>query len=53
MELDAFQSENVDPRPEDGALQDHRLVLDFEWPHEGGVLPLRAVYPDSYPFLRP
>lgn len=53
MELDAFKAESVDPRLDHDALQDRRLILDFEWPHEGDVLSLRAVYPDSYPFLRP
>lgn len=53
MELDAFKAESVDPRLDLDALQDRRLILDFEWPHEGDVLSLRAVYPDSYPFLRP
>jgi ubiquitin-protein ligase len=53
MELDAFKAENIDSRLDNDALQDRRLILDFEWPHEGAVLSLRAVYPDSYPFLRP
>lgn len=53
MELDAFMAANVEPRVNPDALQDRRLILDFEWPHEGGFLSLRAMYPDSYPFLRP
>ncbi|MGY4498051.1 hypothetical protein ACVWYH_001982 [Bradyrhizobium sp. GM24.11] len=53
MELDAFMAANVEPRVDPDALQDRRLILDFEWPHEGGFLSLRAMYPDSYPFLRP
>ncbi|MCA6115262.1 hypothetical protein J6524_10190 [Bradyrhizobium sp. WSM 1738] len=53
IELDAFEAEDVEPRVDSDALQDHRLILNFEWPHEGDVLSLRAVYPDSYPFLRP
>jgi hypothetical protein len=52
-ELDAFSAEGVNPTVDEGALQDGRLVLDFQWPFDGSVLPLRAVYPDSFPFLRP
>jgi hypothetical protein len=52
-ELDAFKAENVVAVTDSVALQDGRLVIDFQWPHEGSLLPLRAVYPDSYPFLRP
>jgi hypothetical protein len=52
-ELDAFSAEGVDPTVDKDALQDGRLILDFQWPYEESALPLRAVYPDSYPFLRP
>ncbi|MGY4426083.1 hypothetical protein ACVWY2_008532 [Bradyrhizobium sp. JR6.1] len=53
MELDAFRAESVEPHLDKGALQDGRLVFDFEWPREGDILPLRAVYPDGYAILRP
>jgi hypothetical protein len=27
--------------------------LSFEWPLDDKLIPLQAIYPDSYPFLRP
>jgi len=52
-ELKAFQDANVQPVVEPNALAQGVLVVDFEWPYEGKTLPLRAIYPDGYPYLRP
>ena len=52
-ELDEFQKANVHPSINDDALVQGRLDLSFEWPLDDKLIPLRAIYPDSYPFLRP
>jgi ubiquitin-protein ligase len=52
-ELNSFKDANIQPVLEPTALARGILVVDFEWPYEGKTLPLRAIYPDSYPYLRP
>jgi hypothetical protein len=52
-EKNAFAEANIDPLIDDEALADGRLELSFEWPLGDRLIPLRAAYPDSYPFLRP
>jgi hypothetical protein len=52
-ELDAFAAAGVDPQIDTNALAGGRLELSFEWPLGDKRIPLRAVYPDSYPRLRP
>lgn len=52
-ELDAFAAAGVVPSINQDALADGRLELNFEWRLDNKLLPLRAAYPDSYPFLRP
>jgi ubiquitin-protein ligase len=52
-ELKAFKDANVQPVVEPNALAQGILIVDFEWPYEGRTLPLRAIYPDGYPYLRP
>lgn len=39
----------VDPH----ALSNGVLIVQFDWPQDGGVIPLKAVYPDSFPRFRP
>jgi hypothetical protein len=52
-ELNAFAGAGVTPQIDQHALADGWLELSFAWPLDGKVIPLRAVYPDSYPHLRP
>jgi ubiquitin-protein ligase len=52
-EMDAFAKAKVAPSIDQDALVEGRLELSFEWPLNDRLIPLRAVYPDSYPFLRP
>lgn len=35
------------------ALKEGVLILEFEWPLEDRAVPLRAIFPDSYPRFRP
>jgi hypothetical protein len=35
------------------ALDKGVLILEFDWPLDGRSIPLRAIYPDSFPRLRP
>lgn len=54
FELDALQSSGISPRVDADALQSGRLVLEFEWPLDAKVtVRLRAVYPDTFPHMRP
>lgn len=52
-ELDAFAAVGVTPQIDSNALASGRLELSFEWPLGDKRIPLRAIYPDSYPNLRP
>lgn len=52
-ELDALRKAGVVPVPDHEALAKGVLVLDITWPLGGREVPLRAVYPDSFPHLRP
>jgi ThiF family len=52
-ELDAFAEAKVTPQIDRKALADERLELSFEWPLGDKRIPLRAIYPDGYPNLRP
>lgn len=40
-------------RIDKAALDKGRLVVEFIWPLEGREVELRAIYPDTYPRLRP
>ncbi|WP_024509973.1 ThiF family adenylyltransferase [Bradyrhizobium sp. ARR65] len=51
--MDAFAQAEVTPKVDQRALADGRLELSFEWPLSDKRVPLRAIYPDSYPHLRP
>jgi hypothetical protein len=51
--MDAFKAANVDPVVDQAALEKGQLVLNFDWPLDDKVIPLKALYPDGYPFLRP
>lgn len=52
-EMEEFRRANVHPTIDDEALAQGRLELTFVWPLDGKLIPLRAIYTDSYPFLRP
>ncbi|WP_377829264.1 ThiF family adenylyltransferase [Bradyrhizobium lupini] len=52
-ELDAFAEAEIAPSIDPKALASGRLDLSFEWPMGDKRIPLRAIYPDSYPRLRP
>lgn len=52
-ELNSYEQAGVKPVVETAALAQGILIIDFDWPYEGKVLPLRAIYPDGYPYLRP
>ena len=38
---------------DDEALAKGALIVEFDWPLDGQTVPLRAIYPDSFPRLRP
>lgn len=40
-------------RIDEDALRAGRLEVEFEWPLDGNRVPLKAIYPDSFPRLRP
>lgn len=40
-------------RVDQEALAKGVLIVEFDWPLEGGPIPLRVTYPDSFPRLRP
>jgi hypothetical protein len=48
-----FAKANVIPEVDQTALTAGRLEIAFDWPLGDKVVPLRVVYPDSYPRLRP
>jgi hypothetical protein len=52
-EMDAFAEAKVALSIDKDTLADGRLELSFEWPLDDKLIPLRVVYPDGYPFLRP
>jgi ubiquitin-protein ligase len=52
-EKDAFAEAKITPRIDQNALAEGRLELSFDWPLGDKVIPLRAIYPDSYPHVRP
>ncbi|WOH63856.1 ThiF family adenylyltransferase [Bradyrhizobium sp. BWA-3-5] len=52
-EMDAFAEAEVTPQVDQKALAHGRLELSFEWPLSDKRIPLRALYPDGYPHLRP
>ncbi|RWI85436.1 MAG: hypothetical protein EOR22_31075 [Mesorhizobium sp.] len=56
----AFELDDLEPIVRDSlyidedALASGVLSLSFEWPlRDGNIVPLRAEFPDSYPFVRP
>lgn len=53
-ELDALQAAGISPDIDPEALKHSLLVLTFDWPIGDEVtLKLQAVYPDSFPHVRP
>lgn len=53
-ELDALVSGGIAPDVDIDALKAGRLDLTFDWPLDGDTnIRLRAVYPDSFPHMRP
>jgi hypothetical protein len=52
-ETDAFAEANISPEIDQDALAEGRLELRFKWPLGERIIPLRAIYPDGYPHLRP
>lgn len=40
-------------RIDEDALEQGRLIVEFDWPLDGRLIALRAIYPDTYPRLRP
>lgn len=54
FELDALRRAGIHPEIDDAALANGRLVLDLSWRLDDQVtLRLRAIYPDSFPHMRP
>ncbi|MDB5479097.1 MAG: hypothetical protein JWO83_150 [Caulobacteraceae bacterium] len=53
FELDELAAAGAKVAIHPGPLADGLLVLDLLWPRPAGVLNLRAVYPESFPFFRP
>ena len=53
-EIDALKFRGVDPAINSVALANGRLALELDWPlSDGTVAELLAIYPDSYPHIRP
>lgn len=53
-ELEALKRAGVTPDIDPDALARGRLVLSFDWPLDAKTtLRLKAIYPDSFPHLRP
>lgn len=52
-ELESYRRAGATPTIESAALAQGVLIIDFDWPFDGRALPLRAIYPDGYPYLRP
>ena len=53
-ELDALQRAGIEPTIDPDAWKDRRLTLIFDWPLEvGRTLRLKAIFPDSFPHIRP
>jgi len=52
-EIKAFEKVGIRPVVDRVFLAAGRLDLTFDWPLDGRAIPLKAIYPDSYPFLRP
>ncbi|MCH7687082.1 MAG: hypothetical protein IH899_10450, partial [Planctomycetes bacterium] len=54
FELDALESAGIELEVDPEALKNRQLALIFDWPlKSGSVLRLKAVFPDSFPHLRP
>jgi len=49
----AFEKVGIRPVVDREFLASGQLVLIFDWPLDGRTIRLKAIYPDSYPFLRP
>ena len=52
-ELERLSERASNVRVDDKQLENGLLVVDFDWPFQGGTVSLGATFPSSYPFLRP
>lgn len=52
-ELDALHEATAQYRVDPTELAQGRLVIDIAWSMDGKTVHLRAMYPDSFPRLRP
>lgn len=52
-ELAALRDAGVEPVVDADKLRQGVLVIDLIWLVDGRILPLRATYPDNFPWLRP
>lgn len=50
LQAKAGESVRID---EEALASEQRLVVEFDWPLDGGRVQLRALYPDTFPRLRP
>lgn len=53
FEIDSFARYGANVQRDNESFDNGKATFQVKWPHAGGVLDLRVIYPDFYPFFPP